>query len=86
MKKKIKKTGLLSMIGGFFSSLLGVLGICFVCPPICGGLCITGPLVAIFGVGIAGFFYKYGYLFIIIGAVFFITGIYLIIKKGIIRK
>ncbi|OVE73332.1 hypothetical protein BVX93_01965, partial [bacterium B13(2017)] len=60
-----KKMGLISTIGGAISGILGILGAaCVVCAPVCGAVCISGPLVAIFGVGIAGFLYKYNVMFI----------------------
>ena len=55
MNKKKKIIAWLSTIGGGIASVLGVLGAtCVVCTPICGALCISGPLAAIAGVGIAG--------------------------------
>lgn len=80
-----KKTGILATIGGAITSVIGFLGLaCVACAPICGGLCITGPLVAIFGVGVAGFLHNYGVIFVIAGILLFILGIFLTIKN--IRK
>ncbi len=76
------KTGWLSTIGGAISSAIGILGAsCVVCAPVCGGLSIAGPLAAIFGVGVAGFLYKYSIMFVVVGGICFLFGIFLIIRK-----
>ncbi len=77
-----KKTGWLSTVGGVVSSTIGILGAtCVVCAPVCGTVCIAGPLAALTGIGIAGFLYKYNMVFIVIGGLLFLFGIFLIIKK-----
>lgn len=77
-----KKIGLISAVGGAISSIIGIIGTtCVVCSPVCGGICVVGPLVAILGVGIAGFLHKYNVVFIIIGGLLFLLGVFLIIRK-----
>lgn len=78
MKRKI---GFFSAIGGIISSILGVIGFCIACPPVCGGICIAGPLAAIFGISIVGFLYKYNMAFVVLGILFFLFGIFLIIRN-----
>ncbi|MBL7071101.1 MAG: hypothetical protein ISS26_02880 [Candidatus Omnitrophica bacterium] len=75
-----KKVGWISAIGGIISAVLGVIASCMLIP-LCGGVCIAGPLVAIFGIGIAGFLHKYNIWFTIFGSLFFILGLFLIIKN-----
>ena len=76
------KLGWLSTIGGALASILGILGAaCVVCAPVCGVLCISGLLAVIAGAGIAGFLYKYHWIFIIVGGAIFILGIFIILKS-----
>ena len=77
-----KKAGLISAAGGVISSIAGIIGAtCVVCAPVCGGVCVAGPLAAILGIGIAGFLHKYNMAFIIIGGLLFLLGVFLIIRK-----
>lgn len=72
-----KLTGLISAVGGIISSALGIIGTtCTVCAPVC-----IGPFVAIFGVGVATFLYKYSTIFIVIGGILFVLGITLIFLR-----
>lgn len=75
-------SGIFSAIGGVVLSIVGIIGTtCIVCSPICGTIGIAGPVVAILGVGMAGFLYKYSVIFIVVGVLFFLLGIFLIIRK-----
>jgi len=79
MKNRI---GWFSAIGGVISSAAGIIGTaCVSCSPICGSICVAGPLAAILGVGIAGFLHKYSIIFIVIGGLLFLFGIFLVIRK-----
>lgn len=79
---KIKKIGWVSTIGGAFASILGILGAtCVVCSPVCGALGISGLLAIITGAGIAGFLYKYHWLFIIFGSLVLVLGLITILKS-----
>ena len=73
---------MISVAGGVISSIVGIIGAtCVVCAPVCGGVCVAGPLAAILGIGIAVFFHKYNLVFIIIGGLLFLLGVFLIIRK-----
>jgi hypothetical protein len=77
-----KKAGLFGTIFGAIASTLGFLGsACVVCAPVCGGVCIAGPLAAIFGIGVAGFLSKYCVLFTVIGVLSFLAGLYMMLRK-----
>lgn len=81
MNKKKKIIAWLSAIGGSITSILGILGAtCVVCTPLCGALCISGPLAVIAGTGIAGVLHKYHSFFVAIGIIFFLLGIILMFK------
>jgi len=74
--------GVFSAIGGAILSIAGIVGTtCAVCSPICGAICIAGPVAAILGVGMAGFLYKYSVIFIVVEGLLFLFGIFLIIRK-----
>lgn len=78
------KIGWFSVIGCIVSSVAGIIGtICAASVSVCGGVCIAGPLVAILGIGIVGFFHKYNTVFILIGGLLFLLGAFLIIQKKI---
>ena len=76
-----KKLGWISAVGGIVSTVLGLIAGCMIFVPVCGGICIAGPLVAIFGIGIAGILHKYSIWFTIFGALSFIFGIFIMIKN-----
>jgi hypothetical protein len=74
-----KKIGLFSVVGGLFSSIMGIIAAtCVSCVgSCCGSVCLIGPLVGILGIGVAGFLHKYNAVFVVIGILFFILGIFL---------
>lgn len=86
----MKRIGVIfGAIGGMILSVAGIIGYtCAVCGPVCAPVCcagpvlaISGPLVGILGVGLSMFLHEYSLIFIILGAVLFGTGIFLIVRK-----
>lgn len=77
-----KKTGILMSIAGLISSLLGFLGLsCALGSPVCGGICLTGLLTAVMGVGVAGFIFKNSALFIITGCILITVSLIMILGR-----
>lgn len=73
-----KRTGVIGIIAGVISSIIGAVGACMVLP-ICGGICLSGLLASILGVGIVTVLHDFGVWFSVIGGILFVFGVLIII-------
>ena len=77
-----KKRGIIGVVAGIISSTLGIIGAtCSVCAPACMSSCCLSSLIALLGIGIAGFLHKYSVAFIVVGSLLFVLGVYQIIQR-----
>jgi hypothetical protein len=70
-----------SVGGGAFSSILGIIGAALLVACPCKVVALSAILVAVFGAGAAAFIKQYNYIFIIVGVVFFAWGAYSLLSS-----
>jgi hypothetical protein len=76
-----------STAAGAVLSVLGFAGAaCTVCAPVCGAVCIAGPLAAILGGTGALFLHRYSALFIALGLPLIALGIWLFVRAAMANR